>query len=66
MVVVGEGLDPFVDFFGAEITCTEDGGDFVGGDHVFVLDGYFGASLGDVEVSEDQRQLSHLLFFSHV
>lgn len=63
--MVGEGLNPLMDFFGAEIASAEDGRDFVGGDHVFVLGGNFGTPLGNVEVAKDQGELSHLLLFGH-
>lgn len=65
VVVVGKGFDPLVYFFWAQVTGAEDWVDFIWSDHVFVLGGDFGASLGDVEVSKDKGELPHLLFFGH-
>jgi hypothetical protein len=62
----GERLAPIEHFAASDVACAEDGGDLVGGDHFSVLGGDFGAAEGNVEVGDDQRQLSHLFLFGHV
>ena len=62
---VGEGLAPVVDLSAAEVAGAEDCWDFVGGDHFFVFEGYFWAALRNMEITDYQGQLTHLLFFCH-
>ena len=61
-----EGLAPIVDLSWSDVASAEDGWDFVGGDHFFVLGGDLCASEGDVKISTDQGELTHLLLFGHV
>lgn len=64
--IAGEGFDPLVNLFAADVACAEHGVYFIRSDHLFVLGGDLGAALGNVQVAQDEGELTHLLFFRHL
>ena len=62
----GEGLAPVEGFSAAEVASAEDCVDLVGGDHFLVLGWDFEGTHGDVEVAQNEGELTHLLLFRHV
>ena len=51
--------------FRTEISGAEYCVDLIGGDHFFILGRYLRTSLGDMKISQDKGELTHLLFLSH-
>lgn len=66
MESAGERFAPIEYLARADISSAEDGWYLVRGDHFAILGWDFWASERDVEVSDDEGELTHLLLFGHV
>jgi len=62
----GERLAPIIDLARADVSGAEDCCYFVGGDHFSILGWHFGASERNMEITDNEGELTHLLLFGHV
>jgi len=62
----GQSFAPIEDLARSDVACAKHSRDFVRGDHFSIFGWDLRAAKWDMEISEHQRKLAHLLLFSHV
>lgn len=65
MEIARERFSPVINLSTTHIASTDYCVNFVGSNHFSIFGWYFGRSMGNMEITEEEHKNTHLFFFSH-